>query len=335
MKHLPVPEKNFRFARVEKNPIRAIAQRASVVLGLILFVALLTYFDRSGYQDAINKDGITFLDSLYYATVSITTTGYGDIVPTSFFARLTNIIIMTPARIIFVILLIGTTVEILASKTKFLYQLKRWQKKLNNHVVICGFGVKGQNALSYLRESGKDDFVVAIDTSAEALTRANFDGVNGIVGNASELEILRAARVDKAREVIVCPRDDDEAILIVLRIRELSKNIKIVASCREEKNVELLKSSGANQVIVSASSAGRLLGMAAEYPAAADMVNDLLIYGQGRDIQERDVYPEEIGQTRNRSETIVAIIRDGKQLKLNDPNIGQLRPDDRIVSIKE
>lgn len=98
--------------------------------------------------------------------------------------------------------------------------------------------------------------------------------------------------------------------------------------------MNLLKSSGADQVIVSASSAGRMLGMAAEHPAA-DMVNDLLIFGNGHDIVERPVRPEEIGKTRNRSETVVSVVRNGKHLKLNDPEVGALRAGDKVVSIQE
>jgi voltage-gated potassium channel len=334
-KRTPIPEHKFRFVTIEKNPVYAIIQRLALVFGLLLFIATITFIDRDGYSNGVIQTPISFIDALYYSTVSITTTGYGDIVPVTTEARLINTLIVTPARVLFVILLIGTTVELLASKTRFLYRLKRLRKDLNNHVIICGFGIKGQNALAYLQACGKADNVVAIDPNQEALDRANFNNVSGVVGSASEIENLEAANVSTAREVIVCPKEDDQAILIVLRVRELSKKAIIVASCREEKNAELLYSSGADQVVVSASSAGRLLGMAAEYPVAVEMISDLLTVGKGSDVIERAIKPEEVGVLRQREETIVAVVRDGKQIKLNDPELGALRATDRIISIQE
>ena len=49
----------------------------------------------------------------YYATVSLSTTGYGDITPVSPGARLVNILVVTPLRILFLLILIGTTLEAL------------------------------------------------------------------------------------------------------------------------------------------------------------------------------------------------------------------------------
>lgn len=334
-KRSPIPEHNFRFVTIERNPIIAIAQRLAIVISLVLLVAVIAFLDRTSYANGTLEHPITFLDALYYSTVSITTTGYGDVVPTTTSSRLINTLIVTPARVLFVILLIGTTVELLASKTRFLYRLKRWRKDLHDHVIICGFGIKGQSALAYLREIGIMTSIVAIDPNKEALDRANFNNVTGVVGSASEIENLEVANVCQAREVIVCPKNDDQAILIVLRIRELSPDVIIVASCREEKNAELLYSSGANRVVVSASSVGRLLGMSAEYPVAVEMISDLLTVGRGSDIIERPMKPEEVGISRHREETIVAIVRDGKQIKLNDPQLGVFRATDRIVAIQE
>ena len=54
--------------------------RIGIALGLILFVALLTYVGRDGYVDP-EDDAVSLLDAFYYSTVSITTTGYGDVRP--------------------------------------------------------------------------------------------------------------------------------------------------------------------------------------------------------------------------------------------------------------
>ena len=129
----------------DASPLRRIGVRVLVAVGLVFFVALLTYVGRDGYIDP-EDDSVSLLDAFYYSTVSITTTGYGDIRPVTDEARLATTLLVTPARILFLILLVGTTLEVLADRTRTAYRLGRWRKKLKDHTIVCGFGTKGRSA---------------------------------------------------------------------------------------------------------------------------------------------------------------------------------------------
>ena len=133
--------------------MRNILVRLGIALGLVLFVALLTYIGRDGYVDP-EDDAVSLLDAFYYSTVSITTTGYGDVRPVSDEPRLVTTLLVTPARILFLILLVGTTLEILAQRSRDAYRRARWKRTLNDHIIICGFGVKGRSALRTLLAKG-------------------------------------------------------------------------------------------------------------------------------------------------------------------------------------
>ncbi|MDQ2621983.1 MAG: NAD-binding protein, partial [Actinomycetota bacterium] len=160
----------------------------------------------------------------------------------------------------------------------------------------------------YLRKHDTGTVAIAIDNSEESLERANQIGVDGILGSAFESEILQAAGIKRAAKLIVALSTDELSVLTVLRARELSDNVTIVASCRQEQNVELLKGSGADEVIVSASSAGRILGMAADAPDAARVVNDLLTFGDGLDIDDR-IVDEDGDALARKGQTPIAIVR--------------------------
>ena len=56
---------------------------------------------------------MSLLDASYQATVTATTTGYGDIAPISPAARAWTALAVTPRRILFLIVLVGTTLEVL------------------------------------------------------------------------------------------------------------------------------------------------------------------------------------------------------------------------------
>ena len=116
----------IRFPSPAVSPARALGGRLLMAIALVALVTLIAYVDRGGYRDL---DGsVSLLDCIYYATVSITTTGYGDIVPVSDSARLLTTFLITPLRVLFLILLVGTTLEFLASATRANLRRRLWRK---------------------------------------------------------------------------------------------------------------------------------------------------------------------------------------------------------------
>src|ERR1700751_3025513 len=77
------------------SPGRVITRRVAIALVVLFAAAVIVYLDRTGYRD-VRGDRLTFLDALYFAAVSLSTTGYGDITPYSEAARLVNTVVMTP-----------------------------------------------------------------------------------------------------------------------------------------------------------------------------------------------------------------------------------------------
>lgn len=105
----------IRLPLVRQGPLRALAIRLAAAITLVLLTVGVIYLDRDGYRD-VNGDGLTLLDCFYYAVVSLSTTGYGDITPVTPDARLMNIVFITPARVLFLIILVGTTLEVLTDQ---------------------------------------------------------------------------------------------------------------------------------------------------------------------------------------------------------------------------
>ena len=129
-----------------RSPGTELALRGLAAVVLLAIVVALVYFDRGSYTD--NYDGqVSLIDAIYYATVTITTTGYGDITPVRPHARILNAIVVTPLRIAFLVLLVGTTLEVLANEGRRMFQDTRWRKRMRNHVVVVGYGTKGRSAV--------------------------------------------------------------------------------------------------------------------------------------------------------------------------------------------
>jgi voltage-gated potassium channel len=318
-----------------RSPLRTIVARLAVAVGLIVFVALLTYAGRDGYADAAD-DSISLLDAFYYSTVSITTTGYGDIRPESDGARLATTLLVTPARVLFLILLVGTTLEVLAERTRATYRLSRWRRKLREHVIICGFGTKGRAAADTLLAHGVDaSQIVVVDERGEARATATAAGHAAVAGSAATQEALRMAGIEQASQVVVAVDRDDSAVLATLTARELNPTATIVAAVREDENAHLLHESGASTVITSSSAAGRLLGLATTAPHITEVLEDLLSVGTGLDIVKRQVGPDELGpladlHSRN---PVVAVVRGGELMRFDDERASELRAGDEVVML--
>lgn len=317
-------------------PGRILLQRLAIGLGLIVFVALVAYVDRDGYRDAAG-DPVSLLDCFYYATVSITTTGYGDVIPVTDTSRLLTTLLVTPARIVFLILLVGTTVEVLAESSRHAIRLQIWRRRLRDHIIVCGFGTKGRNAIATLTAGGTPgERIVVIDADDGRVEEATRDGFPAVHGNATRAAVLLQAGIETARGVVVAPDTDEAAVLITLTAREHNEHATIVAAVREAENRHLLHQSGADSAIISSGAAGRLLGFATHSPHIVEVLEDLMSVGSGLDIVEREVPEEFVGRAPAEMELnapIVAIVRGEELLRFDDSRAASLSSGDRVVCL--
>lgn len=327
---------HVRLPQPERGPFSRIGRRLGVAIGLVVFVALVAYADRSGYRDAAGGE-VGLLDSLYYATVSITTTGYGDITPVTDRARLLTTLLVTPARVLFLILLVGTTIELLAERTREAYQRRRWSARLNDHVIICGYGTKGRSAVNSILGHGVGSGeIVVIDPDRRAVERAEGSGLAALHGEGSDTDVLRAAHVERARAVVVAVDRDDAAVLVTLTAREINPAATIVSAVREEENAHLLEQSGADSVITSSGAAGRMLGLATQTPRLVAVIEDLLTVGEGLDVIELPVPADRAGTRMvdlDPQHLAVAVLRGDEIVRFDDPRSERLEPGDRVVCL--
>ncbi|WP_191834412.1 potassium channel family protein [Gordonia ajococcus] len=272
-----------------RHPVRAIAIRVAIALGVISVATVVVYVDRDAYSHSLEAP-LTLLDCLYYVTVSLSTTGYGDIAPMTPGARAVNVFVITPLRVLFLVVLIGTTLEVLTERSRRAWRIQRWRRHLHDHHVIVGFGTKGRSAARALIDAGVDTAsIVVVDSDPNALDAAESVGVVAVRGDATRREVLRLAEVDAARAVLIAVHSDATAVLITLTARQLSTGAKIAGVVRDAQNVSLLRRSGADTVVVSAATAGRLMGIATRTPHVVEVVEDLLTPGTGRSMVEKPI----------------------------------------------
>ncbi len=320
--------------RASVPPAVAIARRVAIALAVVLINWVIVLLERDGYQDA--SDGaVSIGDALYYTTVTLSTTGYGDITPVTGSARLTNALLVTPMRFLFVLVLIGTTIQVLTERSRDQFNVARWRARVKDHVIVCGYGTKGRSAVRALRQSGvaREDIVV-IENEHDAIEEAAAAGLATVQGTSTSDSVLKEAEIARARAVIVAVNRDDSAVLTTLTVRQLAPDVTIVAAVRESENADLLTQSGASSVITSSDAAGRLLGLATGSPSTVALVEDLIAFGHGLDLVEREIRPEESGSSpQSLPMPVLAVVRDGSNVPYDEPDVAQLRTGDRIIYV--
>jgi voltage-gated potassium channel len=309
--------------------------RVGLAFALIGVALAVHWFDRGGLRD--NVDGsVNFIDIMYFTMITVTTVGFGDIVPVTERARLFDTFLVTPIRLFVWLIFLGTAYDFMFKRVWEKWRMRVIQDHLRDHVVVAGYGISGTEAVRELVARGTDSAgIVVIDERDTALAAAEACGTAVLEGDATRNATLEAVRIDRARALIVSAGRDDTSILIVLTARRLAPGVPISVVIRSDDNEALARQAGANTVINPASFAGLLLAGSTHGPHIADYMADLAAADGSIALHERPVTADEVGKPLSAIATGVGlrIYRDGVAHGSWDEAARALQPGDMLIEV--
>jgi voltage-gated potassium channel len=332
-RRLQVPGRRL-FIGGERSVRRTLVLRSCLVVFLFVLVILVFWLDRDGLRD--NADNaISFVDVVYFTMVSVTTVGYGDIVPVTDQARLVDALFVTPIRLFIWLIFIGTAYQLVLQQLIEDFRMRRLQARLQGHVVLVGYGHSGRCAAAELVARGADkQHILIVDLDQARLQDAAEHGYIGILGDASREETLRQTMLEQARVLLVCTDRDDTNVLITLTARNLAPKVRIVARVEEAENDKLLRQSGANSTVLPSRVGGILMADSVESSHLAAYVMDLISAGGQVTLVEREPTPDEIGKRPIESQSlIVRVVRDQEPHSIWDTEV-RIQPGDKLIVMR-
>ncbi len=298
--------------------LRQLGNRLVLVVALIFSVTLVVYFE-GGLEDSLTGEHPGFLDCLYFTMVTITTVGYGDIVPVYTMSRLVDALLLTPIRFIIIFTIFGTAYEIALKRFREDYRMHRITSKLAGHTVICGFGPTSEAAVHELMLQGTaPDQIVVLATNEESLKEAAAIGVVAIAGDATQEQVLKSAAIARAAHVLIAPGRDDTAVLMALTVRDMNPAAQVIVLCEQDENARLIKRSGAHVIINPATAGGTLMAAATRQRHLVDTMQDILSVGGAMSIKERMAREDEVGKPPQQlaGMAVLRVYREGKHFDI-------------------
>ncbi|HEY0029934.1 MAG TPA: potassium channel protein [Bacteroidia bacterium] len=246
-------------------------------------IAILLLIVCIGIAGFIIIEGFGFLDAFYMTIITVATVGFQEVHPLSEAGRLfTAFLIITS---------FGTFAYAVTSISQYVidgefnqyfknYKLSTAIDKLENHVIVCGYGRNGRQAAHVLKKHNTR-FVV-IEQKKEIVSSINHHYSDLVLeGDGTHDEVLLKAGILKAKALITTLPIDADNLFIVLSARTLNPKLTIISRASEDNSDKKIKLAGADNVIMPDKLGGAHMASLVMKPDVMEFVD--YITGQGGD----------------------------------------------------
>jgi len=300
---------NFRnklsqFANQHRDLIQ-LSKKIWVIILVILFGAVAILQVEPGHGNISN-----FFDAIWWSLVTITTVGYGDLYPETFWGRIIGIVFIFMGFIIF-----STFTAFIASNfiDKKVKERKGLGKvKLKNHFLICGWNSSSRKIIEFLNKVQDRNLpsivlINELDEDEMSAMRNHFSSldIRFIRGDFTNQEILNRANIKEAEQIILMydtskpnsTPSDERTIIAAHNIAYFKPKGKISLQLKDEKYLPNIQRENIHNVIIFDQVGGHLLANCTLNPSVPQFIQELLKYKDGLGFQEEAIPSEFIGKS--------------------------------------
>ena len=248
------------------------------LLSFLMFVLLVGSSAIYLFESAETGGDIDgFFEGIYWALVTLSTVGYGDITPHTLEGRLVTMVLIISGL---GVLSFFTSIIVSAFQEKLGEVRDRrvatLLEKKKNFTIICGFGRVGQVVAEFLARD--DQPFVVIDYDADAVDKARRLGYLAVEGKAEKIELLQTLGVGRSAAKVLCLTGDDVVnVFVTLSARQLDSNIEIISRANHHQTLNKLIQAGANHALEPFKIVGLIAGEYVGQPVAFEAIHGIVM----------------------------------------------------------
>jgi voltage-gated potassium channel len=228
---------------------------AHKVVAVLLFVIYVLTFEYLMILE--NKpENANLITAIYWATTTIETVGYGDVVFTSLKGRLFTIIVQVGGIILISGFLVTYVITPWMDKVIKFSLPRKVSQSMKEHIIICGYNQLVETLINELTE--QELLFVIIDDEEDLIRELSYKDIPCIFGVSSDKQTLINAGIEKAR-LLIANKSDEINANIVLTAREY-QSLNIIGIVEDISNSKYLKYAGADTVVSPKSMLGQFIG---------------------------------------------------------------------------
>lgn len=239
----------------------------TAIAGFILVVT-------TGIIGYMTIEGWSFFDSLYMTIITISTVGFEEVHVLGTAGRAFSIFLVIGGTSVMLYTLTAVVQYILEGQFVKIWGRRRMKdkiSKLENHVILCGYGLVGRE-VAMVFESESTPFV-AVDSNPQVVAMAAESNYLVVEGNATSDDVLAEAGIDKAKALVAALGTDADNVYVVLSARQLRSNLYIVARSSTIESEPKLQRAGADRTMSPYNVGGRRMAMLTLRPVVVDFID--------------------------------------------------------------
>lgn len=272
--------KLFRYTRSITEFVKVVSEKRVELLTLFIIMAFITFTaatalfffetDQRGHQ--VNN----FFDSIYWAMVTMSTVGYGDITPQTTEGRVVALALII-AGLGVITFFTSIIVSAFGEKIGEIRVQRVFSEVERKRVdtLVCGFGRIGEVVAGRLARD-KRRFVV-VDPVEERIEQARRRGYLAVHGDGESNDLLLNLGIDGRIRRLLCLTGDDVAnVYITLTARQFNPDVEIISRANHRENIDKLYRAGASHCVAPNQVVGLIAAEYAGQPVAFEAVYGLL-----------------------------------------------------------
>ena len=285
-------------------------------------------------------------EAFYMTLITVSTVGYEELHPLSFQGRIFNSFLIFFGVTMMLLAVGGMTQVIIALELTQYFGKRRTRKminKLQDHIIVCGFGRVGRGAARELQRAHVPFLIV--DKSEDRVEWAMRDGMLGVLADATDDETLKQAGVLRAKGLIATLQSDADNLFVVLSAKGLKPTLQISARVNSEQSEKKMRQAGADHVFAPYDMTGNRMAQVMLKPHVFQFI-DCTTKNMGLDVgieqfsvsASSEFASKSLAESKIRSDVgviVLAIRKSDGQMHFNPPAEAEIQAGDFLIVMGE